>query len=279
MILQIEQSFLHQELNNHLHLQIKLFLIKNGEYDQIYDSHTSLFREFVVFRVNREIRLTTCKPDTYQILHPYNVSIEELTNCSSNNTNIYLSTIIAHENDLICGKEQQVFFSIQPKDSHTYITGKQSGLYYNYDGQDYPHYRKVEYLTIMLDPSVKAQAIVLKIAHVDKYFPLSSCSKFDGNKYLIDLSAIECADNGIHTILVSEVVRHKLLHKIEYFVDTTLTFRINTDYVFDKHLLDFCLVSNLQGKTSVLYEGMSQVGNERMEIEYLDGKIVYHRQI
>ena len=108
-----------------LRFRVKMYILQDGYLKQpIYDSNKSLYREFIIFKSSREIRLRNCKPDTYYIVHPSDVQLEKLTTCSAHTINQFTSTITAKENDYVTGSTQQVFFNQQQKDSHIIIEGK-----------------------------------------------------------------------------------------------------------------------------------------------------------
>ena len=257
--------------------RVILYVERDYGDERIFDSdeHGSLYREFVLFRANREIKLATCKPDTYQIARPYSVSLEDLTNCAVHNVNAYLSSIVAQDGDYICGQTQQVFFGFRPKESHTIIEGKASGLLFRRGEQEYPHYRKVETMTVLLDSAVDARTITINVAESGQFYPLSNVSQADGNKYIVDLVEIGGADDGVHTINVSDSARKKLLHKITYYVEQSLSLSVNNDYVFDKDVFSFFIQRNDDDDCRKIYEGAPRRGSEEIAVEYADGSLVY----
>ena len=260
------------------HFRAKMYLLQN-EYQkcQIYDSKESLYREFIIFKSNREIRLQNCKPNTYYVVHPSNVQIEKLTNCSIRNINQFTSTIIAEENDRITGSTQQVFFNKQPKDSHVIIEGRNiESILFVRDEIDYPFYKSVKSLKVILDQALKAEMVMVKVDNDNRFYPLNFCATKDGNAYEIDLMKINAIENGCHAIYIADSTKQKLLHKIVYYVNNNLSFNITGNgYVFDRDTINFAMQTNDGGTNRAIYSCDPQSGLEKLSYPFDDGQIVF----
>lgn len=261
-----------------LHLRVKMYILQSGYLKcQIYDSKESLYREFIIFRLSREIRLQNCKPNTYYVVHPSNVQIERLTTCSVRNINQFTSTVIAEENDYITGVTQQVFFNQQPKDSHVIIEGRNiESILFVRDDIEYPFYKSVKSLKVILDQSLKVERVIVKADNDNRFYPLSSCATKDDNTYEIDLLKINAIGNGCHTIYISDSSKQKLLHKVVYYVNSELSFNITGNgYVFDRDTINFAIQTNDGGINRAIYSCNPQSGLENLSCPFEDGQIVY----
>ncbi len=270
-------SFGKQEQQS-LHFRVKMYTLQNGCMRRpIYDSKESLYREFILFKTSREIRLQNCKPNTYYIVHPSDVQVEKLTTCSVHNINQFTSTIIAEENDYITGLTQQVFFNQQPKESHIIIDGRNiESILFVRDDIDYPFYKTVKSLKLILDQSLKLESVIVRVDNDNRFYPLSNCATKDGNAYVIDLRKINAEGNGCHTIYISDSSKQKLLHKIVYYVNNSLSFNATGNgYVFDKNTINFAIQTNDSGINRALYSCNPQSGLESLSYPFDDGQIVF----
>lgn len=262
-----------------LHFRVKMYTLQSGYLKrQIYDSKESLYREFIIFRLSREIRLQNCKPNTYYVVHPSNVQLEKLTTCSDvRNINQFTSTVTTKENDYITGVTQQVFFNQQPKDSHVIIEGRNiESILFIRDDIEYPFYKSVKSLKVILDQSLKVERVIVKADNDNRFYPLSSCATNDDNTYEIDLRKINAIGNGCHTIYISDSSKQKLLHKIVYYVNNSLSFNATGNgYVFDRDTINFAIQTNNDGINRALYSCNPQSGLESLSCSFDDGQIVF----
>jgi len=260
-----------------LHFRVKMFILQNGyRRHLIYDSEESLYREFIIFRLSREIRLQNCKPNTYYVVHPSNIQIEKLTTCSVRNINQFTSTIIAEENDYITGSTQQIFFNYQPKDSHVIIEGDNvESILFVRDEVDYPFYKNVKSLKVILDQALQAERVIVKADNDNKFYPLNLCATKNDNIYKIDLKKIKAVGNGCHTIYISDSSNQKLLHKVVYYVNNELSFNVTGNgYVFDRNTINFEIQTNEDGIKRTLFSCNPQNGLERLSYPFDNGQIV-----
>lgn len=262
-----------------LRFRVKLYILQDEYLKQpIYDSKESLYREFIVFKSSREIRLQNCKPNTYYIVHPSDVQLEKLTTCSVHTINQFTSTINAEENDYVTGLTQQVFFNQQPKDSHIIIEGKRNieTLSFVRDDIYYPFYKNVKFLKMIFDPSLKPERVIVKVDNDDRFYALSNCATKDGNAYIIDLHKINAVKNGCHSISVYDSYKRKLLHKVVYYINNNLSFNISGNgYVFDRNTINFAIQTNEDGINHTLYSCNPQSGLENLSYPFEDGQIIF----
>lgn len=271
-------NFFGTQAQQTLHFRVKMYTLQSGYLKrQIYDSKESLYREFIIFRLSREIRLQNCKPNTYYVVHPSNVQLEKLTTCSVRNINQFTSTVIAEENDYITGVTQQVFFNQQPKDSHVIIEGRNiESILFVRDDIEYPFYKCVKSLKVILDQSLKVERVIVKAGNDNRFYPLNSCATNDDNTYEIDLRKINAIGNGCHTIYISDSSKQKLLHKVVYYVDNSLSFNTTCNgYVFDRDTINFAIQTNDGGINRALYSCNPQSGLESLSYPYDDGQIIF----
>lgn len=267
-----------RQAQNTFHFRVKMYILQDGYLRRsIYDSKEALYREFILFRTNREIRHQNCKPNTYYIVHPSDVQIEKQTTCSIHNINQFTSTIIAEENDYITGLTQQVFFNQQPKDSHIIIDGRNiESILFVRDDIDYPFYKTVKSLRVILDQSLKSERVIVRVDNDNRFYPLSNCATKDGSTYIIDLRGIKAEGNGCHTIYISDSSKQKLLHKIVYYVCNNLSFNVTGNgYVFDRNTINFAIQKNDGGMNHALYSCNPQSGLESLSCPFEDGQIVF----
>lgn len=267
-----------RQVQKTLHLRVKMYVLQDGYLKRlIYDSKESLYREFILFKTSREIRLQNCKPNTYYIVHPSNVQIEKLTTCTVHNINQFTSTIIAEENDYITGLTQQVFFSQQPKDSHIFIDGHNiESIVFVRDNIEYPFYKTVKSLKIILDKSLKPESVIIRADNGERFYPISNYATKDGNTYVIDLHKINAEGNGCHTIYISDSSKQKLLHKVVYYVNNTLSFNATRNgYVFDRNTVNFAIQTNEGEINRALYSCNPQSGLESLSFPFDDGQIAF----
>jgi len=267
-----------RQAQNTFHFRVKMYILQDGYLKRsIYDSKEALYREFILFRTSREIRLQNCKPNTYYIVHPSDVQIEKQTTCSVHNINQFTSTIIAEENDYITGLTQQVFFNQQPKDSHIIIDGRNiESILFVRDDIDYPFYKTVKSLRVILDQSLKSERVIVRVDNDNRFYPLSNCATKDGSTYIIDLRKINAEGTGSHTIYISDSSKQKLLHRIVYYVDNSLSFNATGNgYVFDRDTINFAIQTNDGGINRALYTCNPQSGLESLSYPYDDGQIVF----
>lgn len=271
-------NFFGTQAQQTLHFRVKMYTLQSGYLKrQIYDSKESLYREFIIFRLSREIRLQNCKLNTYYVVHPSDVQVEKLTTCSVHNINQFTSTIIAEENDYITGLTQQVFFNQQPKDSHIIIDGRNvESILFVRDDIDYPFYKTVKSLRVILDQSLKSERVIVRVDNDNRFYPLSNCATKDGSTYIIDLRGIKAEGNGCHTIYISDSSKQKLLHKIVYYVCNNLSFNVTGNgYVFDRNTINFAIQKNDGGMNHALYSCNPQSGLESLSCPFEDGQIVF----
>lgn len=267
-----------RQVQKNLHFRVKVYVLHDGYLKRlIYDSKESLYREFILFRTSREIRLQNCKPNTYYIVHPSDVQVEKRTTCSVRNINQFTSTIIAKENDYITGLTQQVFFSQEPKGSHIFIDGRNiESITFVRDNIEYPFYKTVKSLKITLEQSLKPESIIVRVDNGDRFYPISNCATKNCNAYAIDLHKVNAEGNGCHTIYISDSSKQKLLHKVVYYVNNTLSFNATRNgYVFDSKTVNFAIQMNDDGINRALYSCNPQSGLERLSYPFDDGQIAF----
>ena len=132
-------SSIDQKIYGQFDLQIKLFLLRESEDYLLYDSKTSLYRDFILFKSSRETRQNSCKPGNYYAVHPCDAAISRFTSSSANDINRYTASVIFRENDSISTANRSIFFNETPQDSHVLIGGKKiNGVFLRKDEKNIP---------------------------------------------------------------------------------------------------------------------------------------------
>lgn len=255
-----------------LTLGVKLFVLRDIGKVEIYNSQKSLYREFILVKSNREIRLEYCKPESYYVLHTLSFNLHKFTNCEIADLNNYTAVINAQEDEYITTGSRQIFFNQKPKSSHYILDGKHcSNICYIENELEYPLYRKLESCTIILDSNTKAESIVIT-DEKDKRYPLSSCSISEGNNYKLDIKRLKLDAPGTHELKVADVSKKKLLQSIQYFIHESLTAQLSgANYTFNYN--QTILIVREYGEDIFSYVPKS--GDEYVDINYCDGIIRY----
>lgn len=85
---------------------------------------------------------------------------------------------------------------------------------------------------------VNGKHILLKSSENDsinnKHYPLISNSQQIENGRRINLKNLEANNQGFHCLLISDISKRKLLHRIDYYIIERVTVNIVEGFVFDK---------------------------------------------
>ena len=269
-------SSFKQKVCNQFNLQIKLFLFREEEDFLLYDSKTSLYREFILFKTSRETRQNTCKPGAYYVAYPYRTEISHYTTASANEINIYVSSVIFAENDSISTIQKSIFFNETPQDSHILIDGKTiNGVLFRKDEKEYSIYKEICFIEILLDKNEPTTNLIVSIDDC-KPLQIDLCSVKTERGLRISLKELHAAENGCHTILISDIVKRKLLHEINYYVSNNVTYQTGKkQFLFDEHTFNvFAQVCN-NGENQPLFSVNPTSGIEEISFDYDSGTIIF----
>lgn len=264
-------AFAQQFLHN-FNLLVKLYVIRNEEKVEIYDSKKSLFRDFMIFKSRRETRAGTCKPGTYSIVHPINLRLNEVSSCSFHSINTYTSSLCAQENDYISTDSHQVFFNQVPKDAYIVIDGKKcENVIYQKDGMEYPFYRRITSVNVIMPQDTNPKGIVITVDEEDNY-PLANCSTQTDSGYCIDLSSINADGHGIHKLLISDIRQKKLLYTVVYYINKDLQVLISEkQYIFDNQSVEIKIQSWKDNRFETVNSTYARVGSEKTKFDFDNG--------
>lgn len=253
-----------------LTLEVRLLVVRDEDEVEIYNSQKSLYRDFILIKSNREIRLEYCKPDSYYILHPLSFNLQKFTNCSIADLNNYTAVINAQEDEYITTASRQIFFNQKPKSSHYILEGKRSSnLSYIENEIEYPLYKKMASCTVILDSTTKSESIVIT-DETGKHYPLSSCSTQDGNNYKLDIKKLKLDMPGLHELKIADVSKKKLLQSIYYFIHEALNAQLSgANYIFNYNKT--LLVAREYGEDILSY--LPKNGDEYIDIDFGNGII------
>lgn len=257
-------------------LQIKLFLLRNDEDFLLYDSKTSLYREFILFKTSREVRQSNCKPGAYYVVHPYGKEVSHFTSSLAKEINVYTSSVNFAENENISADKKSVFFNETPQESHILICGKRvGGVFFTKEDKEYPIYKSISNVEILLDGRESTKNLV---ATIDCANPLQIdlCSTKTERGLRLDLDELRADGNGCHTILVSDIVKGKLLHEISYYISKEVSYHTGkNEFLFDEHTFNvYAQISN-NGENQPLYSNNPKAGTEDLSFGYDLGRIVF----
>ncbi len=269
-------SLFIDKLDDKIDIVVKLSVIRDGDKVEIFNSKKSLFRDYVLFKGNRETRSDNCKPEiSYYLVHGPSLNISEYTNCSVKDINSYTITIFTKENDYITTSSQQVFFNTVPKDSHVILEGKQyEKTLFQKDGINYPFYKSVESISVIIPKSTNADSIIVTVDD-EKPNPLSACAIENDNSFTIDTANIKADGDGAHKILISDVRQKKLLHTVLYYINREIAVHLSGNkYFFGSKIVNVFLQIHKSGESATLYSTNPHIGNEKVEFNYDEGTIV-----
>lgn len=268
-------SLFDKKINDNLNLRVVLQLYKDGDYVLIYDSKCSLYRDFIVFKSSRENRSQTCKPGAYFIAHPYNVYLNKISSLECNDINGYVSTVNAVENDYISTENQNVFFNQQPQNTHVIVVGnKVDNVEFVKDEIDCSIYKNLSYIDVLLDKNTPIESIIVTIDN-NKHYPLISNSQQIENGRRINLKNLEANNQGFHCLLISDISKRKLLHRIDYYIIERVTVNIGEGFVFDKKNININIsqLSN-NGIFLPIVDAVSRAGQETISAKFDSGELV-----
>lgn len=256
-------------------LTVKLYVIRDWEKVEIFNSKKSLHRDFVLFKASRETRSENCKPNTsYYLVHPKNLDISKVSNCAVKDLNFYTCTIFAEENTYISTDNQQIFFNQTPKDSHIIIDGKRrTSTVFQRDGIEYPFFKSVKSISVIIPKSFNIDAIYLTVDD-ENHYPLSTCSVQDGSTFKIDASSIMADGCGTHKILISDVRQKKLLHTVLYYINSEVSVNVTgSKYFFGGTAITATLDGHYNGINGTICTVFPRLGSERAEFDFDGGTI------
>lgn len=268
-------SFINK-LEDKIDIVIKLSVIRDGDEVEIFNSKKSLFRDFILFKGNRETRSDNCKPNvSYYLVHAPRLNISKFTNCSVKDINAYTSTIFPEENNYITTSNQQVFFNIIPKDSHVILDGRRyENTIYQKDGIEYPFFKSVKTISVIIPKTTNADSITVTVDD-EKHYPLSACAVANDNTFVIDTAKINTDGSGAHKILFSDVRQKKLLHTVLYYITRDVGVHVTgSNYLFGAKTVNALLQAHNGGESATLYSINPRVGSEKVEFDYDEGTIV-----
>lgn len=262
-------SFINK-LEDKIDIVIKLSVIRDGDEVEIFNSKKALFRDFILFKGNRETRSDNCKPNvSYYLVHAPRLNISKFTNCSVKDINAYTSTIFTEENNYISTSNQQVFFNIVPKDSHVILDGRRyENTIYQKDGIEYPFFKSVKTLSVIIPKTTNADSITVTVDD-EKHYPLSACAVANDNTFVIDTAKINTDGSGAHKILFSDVRQKKLLHTVLYYITRDVGVHVTgSNYLFGAKTVNAFLQAHNGGESATLYSINPRVGSEKVEFDY-----------
>ena len=268
-------SSFYVKVNDTLNLSVKLSLYKNEDYVLLYDSKDGLYRDFIVFKSTRESRSQTCKPGAYFVAHPYGVDMEKISSLTCNDVNEYVSAFSACENDYISTESQSVFFNQQPQDSHVIISGeKLEGVSFSKNGISCPMYKKLAYLDVLLDKNTINESIAIMV-DLDKHYSLVANSQRIENGRRIDLKKLSADGIGLHCLLISDVSKKKLLHRIDYYIINGASFLLGNGFVFGEKsvVINFNHAAS-DGAIERVISAIPRAGQESVSGEFDGGEII-----
>ena len=269
-------SSFKQKACNQFNLQIKLFLLREEEDFLLYDSKTSLYREFILFKTSRETRQNTCKPGTYYVAHPYGTEISHYTTASANEINIYVSSVIFAENDSISTIQKSIFFNEIPQDSHILIDGKIiNGVLFRKDEKEYSIYKEICFIEILLDKNEPTTNLIVSIDNC-KPLQIDICSVKIERGLRISLKELHATENGCHTILISDIVKRKVLHEFNYYISDNVFYKTGKkQFLFDEHTFNVYAQTCNSGENQPLFSNNPSSGIEEISFSYDSGIIVF----
>lgn len=268
-------SSFFNKVDEKIDIAVKLFVVRDSQKVEIFDSKKSLYRDFILFKGNRETRADNCKPNiSYYLVHAPGLNINKCTNCDVKDLNFYTSTIYPEENNYISTSAQQVFFNTVPKDSHIILDGKQNeNTIYKKDGINYLFFKFVKNISVIIPKSTNADSIMVTV-NDEKHYPLSACAKENDNLFVIDTEKIKADGYGTHKILISDVRQKKLLHTVTYYINREIGVHVTgSNYLFGSNVVNAFLQTHNGGESATLYSINPRVGSENVEFDYDGGTI------
>lgn len=269
-------SSFEQTIREQFNLRIKLFLRREDEDFLLYDSKTSLYREFILFKASRETRQSNCKPGTYYVVHPYGTETSNFTTSSANEINLYTSSVIFAENDSISATKKTIFFNEIPQDSHILIDGEIiNNVLFRKDEKEYPVYNKISYMEILLENREPTANLIITIDNSSP-LQLDRYSIKTERGLRMSLLDIHADANGCHTILISDVIKRKVLHEINYYVSDNVYFKTGKkQFLFDAHTFNVYAQICNNGENQSLFSINPGSGIEEISFDYDSGAIVF----
>lgn len=269
-------SSFEQTIREQFNLRIKLFLRREDEDFLLYDSKTSLYREFILFKASRETRQSNCKPGTYYVVHPYGTETSNFTTSSANEINLYTSSVIFAENDSISATKKSIFFNEIPQDSHILIDGKNiTGVLFRKDEKEYFVYTKISSMEILLENSEPTANLILTIDNLAP-IQLERCSVKTERGLRISFLDLHANANGCHTILISDIVKRKVLHEFNYYISDNVFYKTGKkQFLFDEHTFNVYAQTCNNGENQPLFSNNPSSGIEEISFNYDFGIIVF----
>lgn len=269
-------SSFEQTIREQFNLRIKLFLRREDEDFLLYDSKTSLYREFILFKASRETRQSNCKPGTYYVVHPYGAEISNFTTSSANEINLYTSSVIFAENDSISATKKSIFFNEIPQDSHILIDGEIiTGVLFRKDEKEYFVYNKISSMEILLENSEPTANLILTIDNLAP-IQLERCSVKTERGLRISFLDLHANANGCHTILISDIVKRKVLHEFNYYISDNVFYKTGKkQFLFDEHTFNVYAQTCNNGESQPLFSNNPSSGIEELSFNYDSGIIVF----
>ncbi len=238
---EIPLSFLRNSDKTNLNISAKLFFIQPGTIKGtklnrlIYDSKESLFREYILFKLTREIRSEISRPGSYILVSPPELDIHKASNCAIGYINGYTSSVIAEEGMYINCKYKKTYFTANSKiNSQFSLKGKKiNSLFYVHNGTEVQVYTEIYGTSLIYD--LNPDRIVFIVNDSDKKL-LSNY--IDPKNDYIDLSEFEEIKQGYNKIDFIDSVKNKILVSTDFYLDPDIILR-TSDYSFDSKSLSF----------------------------------------
>ena len=269
-------SSIDQKIYGQFDLQIKLFLLRENEDLLLYDSKTNLYRDFILFKTSRETRQNSCKPGNYYVVHPCDAAISRFTSSFANDVNRYTASVIFCENDSISTQNRSIFFNETPQDSHVLIDGKIiNGVLFRKDEKEYPVYARISYIEVILAQDELTANLIVTI---DDSSPLqiALCSTKTEKGLRLALNEFHLNTNGCHTILLSDIIKQKLLHEIDYYISNDISYRTGKkQFLFGEHTFNLYAQLHHDGDNQPLFSYNPPSGMEEASFDYDMGAIVF----
>ena len=266
-----------QKIREQFNLRIKLFLLREDEDFLLYDSKTSLYREFILFKASRETRQSNCKPGTYYVVHPYGTEISNFTTSFAKDINLYTSSVIFAENDSISATKKSIFFNEKPQDSHILINGKEiTNVLFKKDAKEYLVYSEISSIEILLENGERTANLIISIDNMKSPIQLDQCSVKTERGLRISLSDILANSNGCHTILISDIIKRKVLHAVDYYISDNIFYETGKkQFLFDAHTFNVNAQIHSNGESRSLFSKNPGLGVEETSFNYDFGAIVF----
>ena len=221
--------------NDKFSFRIKTYL----DEDLILDTKDEMFRDFFVFKNNREVK-GNCKPNLYSIILPNSYNEKNIVfknGLTKIDDNVFF--VNAEENDRLAQLDTKVFFNSKKSDSHYYFDLENTKCieecYVNYNDIEYSLYTNIGTLNCVIDGGLDSKSLFFILKNV-KTEETKKCSLsnylHDNDVFCID--EFDELDNGFYNFCVIDLNKknNNLVFEANVLLDKKARFSMSNDISF-----------------------------------------------